>query len=311
MSYRVYSARGYPREYRDYRPRTDYRPRYSRREFQHEYRRARVEKNALEFEKYFGGTRGRPYYSESKAIYSSTMVYTSQYKFDEDERIQMPIMFTQFVLKPYDTTLFTSGDIKSWDRFRVVKIRLEYIPTGTEAIIASLIVNTRGTYPDAPYANVPIYFGYDPTANIANMSQAIEGSKRFEYPTVSNPPTTEQERDIEAKKKRYRTAASEAMKLSQIEVGCTTEKYKSEVVDPRCMQFSLNGPTSSSVQNSVLDVSTQMQPSMTTAEEMEGKLIATYGTFNIAVPNVILGTGTPTVRVNVVATFTFELYGDR
>lgn len=312
MSYRVYSSRpsrqGRTRSSRRSR---SWRDGYWYEQGRREYRRAKIEKAALEFEQFYGGTRGRSFYAESKAVYSSTLVYTSQYNFDEEENRQMPILFTQFVIKPYDTMLFTTGNINTWDRFRVTKIRLEYIPTGTEAIVASLIVQNQGTYPNAPYANLPIYFSYDPTANVATMAQALEGSKRFEYPPTTGNPPRPNPQELELHKQRYRTIASEAMKLSQTEVGSTTDKFRSEVVDPRCMQFSETGPTSSSVQNSVLDVSSQLTPENNTPQGRQGKLLATYGTFNISVPRILYSDTTPTIRVNVVATFSFELYGDR
>lgn len=291
--------------YRRYKPRT---PQYqrstqrrglNRRETDNQIHRARIDNLVMNETSFFGNSGKSPFILKSTAIYTGRMQFFPQEYFQNTNLDPQfyPYGFMQFILKPNDTELFKSLRVMTWDRFRISKIKLEYIPTGTESLVSRVIVTSDPTtvFNNPPYSNMPMIFSYDPTANVANLSQALAGQQRFDL-------TTNQGKILLANEARS------AMSNNQIKPGSSTTEFKSNVFKPRSQVFSQVGPIST-VTNAVIDIRTQYN-SLRTPVENEGKVIATYGAFNVIIPRINTEqTVYPQIDINVIATFVFELYG--
>lgn len=291
--------------YRRYQPR---RPLYqrstqrrglSRRETDDQIHRARIDNLIMNETSFFGNSGISPYVLRSTAVYTGRMQFFPQDYFQGTNLNSQfyPYGFMQFILKPSDTELFKSLRIMTWDRFRISKIKLEYIPTGTESLVSQVIATNEPNtvFNNPPYSNMPMIFSYDPTANVANLEQALAGQQRFNLTNLEG-------RILLA------TEARSAMSNNQIKPGSSTTEFKSTVFKPRSQVFSQTGPIST-VSNAVIDVRTQYN-SVRNPIENDGKVIATYGAFNVIIPRINTEQNvSPNIDINVIATFVFELYG--
>lgn len=291
--------------YRRYKPRA---PRYqqssyrkrglSRKETDNEIHRARIQNLITQEASFFGNSGIYPYTLRSTAMYTGRMQFLSEKYFEGTglDHTLYPYGFMQFIMKPCDSELFKTLRIMVWDRFRISKIKLEYIPTGTESLVSRVITRNEPTivFNNPPYSNMPMMFSYDPTANVGNLNEAILGQNRFEDTTQG--------------KINLANAARAAMSNNQIQPGSSTKEFKSTVFKPRSQVFSQVGPIST-VTNAVIDIRTQYNPADDSFNK-EGKVLATYGAFNVIIPRINTEqTYTPQIDINVIATFVFELYG--
>lgn len=292
--------------YKRYGPRTrGYRRReersgMSRRERENEYHKANIQNLVVNKNSFFGNIGNYPFVLRSTAIYTGKMRILDE-SFFTDTGLELqyyPYGFMQYILKPSDTELFRSQKIIAWDRFRISKIELEYIPTGTESLVSQVIVqnnNPTAVVNNPPYTNLPMMFSYDPTANVINQQEAMDGIERFN--------TTQTEDRI-----KLASVARSVMGNNQIKPGSSTKKFEGNVYKPRSQTFSENGPVST-VTNAVVDVRTQYNPAIDSFGR-NGKLTSTYGSFNIVIPRFNSTSTIPiNLDINVVATFVFKLYG--
>lgn len=266
-----------------------------------EYKRARIEKTVMNTTPFYGTPRGTKISIVARAAYTETIRYVRPDNLTQTSIY--PIGFTQIVLKPYDTDFFKSNRILQYDRFRVSKIEIEYTPTGTESVLAQsfpLEVNARDYPSQIPFLNIPLYFGYDPTANVSNIQEALSGMSRFVSGTGNNSYVNANGLSV----------ASGAMLLSQMGYGQSTEPFHSTIIKPRAITLSSTNPVTQ-YSDSVVNVSTQYTANDTSAD---GKLLTTYGTFNVCIPRVLNGSEDDIyrdapMRVLITVRYHLRLYG--
>lgn len=261
-------------------------------------------KRVLDSEQYYGGTRGSVFRMSSPAIYSiSAAIFNDAYfaGFPEGTKDLYPYGFAEITLKAMDTDLFRSGKAYMWDRFRVARIELEYIPTGTESLVSQLILGDmppQAAYINPPYANMPLLFSYDPTTNVLTKEQAIAGQGRF-YGQGGAQNTTLKQLELDA--------AASAMGNNQIKPGSSTKVFKSTINSPRVQILATAGPVSA-LSGDYVNAKTQYS----IKNQNVNAVVATYGTFNVIIPRIIVTNtqaATPRLDVNIVANFWFELRG--
>lgn len=307
----------YPRQgYRKRRYDYGYDQGYTREETRQFFDTGREIKRMMKSVSYFGNTNNIPTRLPSTAMYSVPLVFITeeqlQTEYEGVPANAVPYGFAQIVLCLQHTQFMMGLSSEHFDRVYVRRIDLEYVPTGTESLVAQrLLANGNALFSAPPYSNTPVIFTYDPTADVSTREEALKGMKRFDTGTPEQPLFS-----VPLVNQAVKMAGATQLNTSQL-----TKTHCGTVYKPRYLLLNETG-SFGKTESAPLDIATQYkletlgEDPIETQRRNQGKLVATYGTFNVILPRVLLRQPqqlpTPqNVYINILATFELDLYGHR